>query len=242
MDKSQTEPPTNALSPVPNLTLAVRRARVEAAQHSEAMAEMRGGETARLEMLGEALKPVLAQVPDDVDLFDAGLAQGEKPRFFIDMLAFVEMARDRRTYRFLQDTRHGRVTVLESEKLDEMVEAATTYIARRLVERQRALASDRTIEDAARALIARESEAPAATSAPTAPQTDATTQPGAALAAAVAPAPIRRRRRGFFATAVMFTVEFLGTITLCLLLLGLGYFLWTIAEHQWVLYSQAQAH
>jgi hypothetical protein len=237
VDRSQAEPTADASSPVPNLTLAIRRARVEAAQHSEAMAEMRGGETARLEMFGDALKPVLAQVPDGVDLFDAGLAPGEKPRFFIDMLAFVEMARDRRTYRFLQDTRHGRVTVLETDKLDDVVAAATTYIARRLVERQRALASDRTIEDAARDLLARNAETPAAALSPAA--VAATVAPAPASAP---PAPIRRRRRGYFATAVMFTVEFLGTIALCLLLIGLGYFLWTIAEHQWALYSQAPAH
>jgi hypothetical protein len=58
------------------------------------------------------------------------------------MIGFVEMAHDRRTYRFLQDTRHGRVMIAETERIDRVVAAITNYIARRLVERERALASD----------------------------------------------------------------------------------------------------
>ena len=88
------------------------------------------------------LSPILAQVPADCDLFDVALVPSEHPRLFIDMLGFVEMGRDRRLYRFLQDTRHGRLTICETEQLDKMVEAVTNYIAQRLIERERALASD----------------------------------------------------------------------------------------------------
>src|SRR5260370_13100627 len=58
------------------------------------------------------------------------------------MIGFVEMALDRRTYRFLQDTRHGRVLIAEGERVDKLVAAITNYIGRRLVERELALASD----------------------------------------------------------------------------------------------------
>ena len=213
--ENSTAPKSDAgASITPDLTLAIRRARVENAQHAEALAELRGGEIARLEMLAEALKPVLSQVPSGVDIFDAGVSSGERPRYFIAMLAFVEMGRDRRTYRFLQDTRHGRVTVLESDDISAVVEAATAYIARRLVERERALASDQTLELAARALIADEARSNAPVEAPP----------------AAATAPIRRR---LWVTALLFTIELLGSIVLCATLAAAGYWLWSRGAPDW---------
>ena len=125
-----------------DLKTALRRARIESAERLDVIGELRGAEIARLEMLREQLEPVLAQVPEDCDLFDIALVPSERPRLFIDMIGFVEMGRDRRLYRFLQDTRHGRVTLCETERLDKMVEAVTNYIAQRLIERERALAAD----------------------------------------------------------------------------------------------------
>lgn len=133
------------------LKLAIRRARIDDAERTKVVAELRGAEIARLEMLREELKPVIAGIPKEVDLFDLGLAATERPRLFVDMIGFVEMGHDRRTYRFVQDTRHGRVLIAESERLDPMVDAVTDYIARRLIEREKALAADGTLEQAARA-------------------------------------------------------------------------------------------
>ncbi len=131
------------LKPVPpSLTAAIRRARVEGAEQNQAVADLREAEVGRLQLLEEAIRPVIDQAPSGVDLFDAGIAYGERPRLFIDMIGFVEMAHDRRTYRFLQDTRHGRVLIAETERIDRVVAAITNYIGRRLVERERALASD----------------------------------------------------------------------------------------------------
>jgi hypothetical protein len=135
-----------------NLADALRRARLENAERSAALSDLRAGEIARLEMLGDALTPVLAQVPRDCDIFDVGVAPTERPRLFIDQIGFVEMDRDRRTYRFLQDTRHGRVTLRESDSVDEIVDAITGYIAHRLIERERALAVDYASGGAAQAL------------------------------------------------------------------------------------------
>ena len=84
----------------------------------------------------------MRQAPPGVDLFDLTLARGDRPRVFLDMIAFVEMARDRRTYRFFQDTLHGRVLIAESQKIETIVAACTNYVARRLVERERALAAE----------------------------------------------------------------------------------------------------
>ena len=143
----QTRRPSREPSP---LKLAIRKARVEEAERSEVIAELRGAETARLEMLEEELRPVVADVPQDVDMVDMGLVPGERPRLFIDMIAFVEMARDRRTYRFVQATRYGRVVLAESERLDPIVSAVVDYLARRLIEREKTLAGDTTLKQAAR--------------------------------------------------------------------------------------------
>ncbi len=70
------------------------------------------------------------------------LTQSEHPRLFLDMIAFVDMAHDKRTYRFYQDTRHGRMLIAESQSVDAIVAAVADYVARRLVERERALAAD----------------------------------------------------------------------------------------------------
>ena len=134
--------PEHLKSVPPSLTAAIRRARIEGAEQNQAVADLRDAEIARLQLLEEAVRPVIDQLPETIDLFDAGIAYGERPRLFIDMIGFVEMAHDRRTYRFLQDTRHGRVLITEGERLDKLVAAITNYIGRRLVERERALASD----------------------------------------------------------------------------------------------------
>jgi hypothetical protein len=48
------------------------------------------------------------------------------------------MGRDKRQYRFVQDTRNGRIVLAESHQVAEIVQAVTDYVARRMVERERA--------------------------------------------------------------------------------------------------------
>ncbi|PZQ19096.1 MAG: hypothetical protein DI565_01525 [Ancylobacter novellus] len=136
-------PPDDARSAEPSaLRASLRRARAEAAEQTDVVMDLRQAEIARLEILKEALDPVFAEAPEEVDIFDVGLVPGERPRLFVDMVAFVEMGRDRRTYRFMRDGRHGRVCVAESEQVGPIVEAVTAYVARRLVERERLLVDD----------------------------------------------------------------------------------------------------
>ena len=54
-------------------------------------------------------------------------------------MARVGRARDHRTFQFVRDTRTGRVTIAESQAVAPIAEAVTTYIAERIVERERAL-------------------------------------------------------------------------------------------------------
>jgi hypothetical protein len=49
------------------------------------------------------------------------------------------MGRDKRIYRFVQDTRFGRIVIAESHDVAAMVDAVTDYVARRLIEREHAL-------------------------------------------------------------------------------------------------------
>ena len=127
---------------------ALRRARAEAAEQTDVVMDLRQAEIARLEILKDALDPVFAEVPGDVDIFDVGLAPGERPRLFVDMVTFVEMGRDRRTYRLMRDGRRGRTCVAESADIPPIVEAVTDYVARRLVERERLLVDDERIAPA----------------------------------------------------------------------------------------------
>jgi hypothetical protein len=121
---------------------AMREARVEAAERTSVVVDLRDAAAARLELLNEALDPVFAGVPNEVELFDRGVSHGDVPRLWVDVIAHVEMGSDKRQYRFVQDTRYGRAVLAESYDLAEMAQAVTRYVARRMVERERALAGD----------------------------------------------------------------------------------------------------
>lgn len=127
---------------------AVREARIEAAERSAVVVDLRDAELARLELLEEALQPLFKEIPTNVELFDIGISQGDVPRLWVDVIAHVEMGRDKRQYRFVQDTRYGRAVLAESYKVLDIVNAVTHYVARRMVERERALADDAAVGQA----------------------------------------------------------------------------------------------
>jgi hypothetical protein len=118
---------------------ALRQARIEAADRTGVVVDLRDAEVARLEILNEALDPLFAQIPEQVDLFDRGISQGDTPRLWIDVVAHVVMGRDKRIYRFVQDTRFGRIVIAESHDVAALVDAVTDYVARRMIEREHAL-------------------------------------------------------------------------------------------------------
>jgi hypothetical protein len=128
---------------------ALRQARIEAADRTGVVVDLRDAEVARLEILNEALDPLFAQVPDQVDLFDRGISQGDTPRLWIDVVAHVVMGRDKRIYRFVQDSRFGRIVIAESHDVATMVNAVTDYVARRMIEREHALVATPATEPAA---------------------------------------------------------------------------------------------
>src|SRR6201991_3795269 len=134
----------NAASPSESpmrLRDALRKARIEAADRTGVVVDLRDAEVARLEILSEALDPLFAQIPEQVDLFDRGISQGETPRLWIDVVAHVLMGRDKRMYRFVQDTRFGRIVLAESHEVPVIVHAVTDYVAQRMIEREHAIAA-----------------------------------------------------------------------------------------------------
>jgi hypothetical protein len=121
---------------------ALHRARQQEADREDVIVDLREAEIARLELLQDALSEVFEDVPEDTDLLECSLIAGTPPRLWIDVLGHVVMGRDKRTYRFLKDTRYGRQVILETTNLDEMSNRVTEYVAHRLIERERALESE----------------------------------------------------------------------------------------------------
>jgi hypothetical protein len=238
--------PAPELAPQPDLAAAIRQARVENAERAEAIADLREIEMGRLALLESALKLVIEQAPPGVDMFDLALARGEHPRLFVDMIAFVDMAHDRRTYRFHQDTRNGRVLIAESQSVDAIAAAVANYVARRLIERERALASEWPDAQAERA----EYKAPQAyersPQADNPPQAEARgprawplaggsararpppAQGGIDAGAGDWPTAPRRRFVRRLADALSFFLMMLGSLTLALLIGLGGYLAWTM--------------
>jgi hypothetical protein len=121
---------------------ALREVRIEAAERTGVVVEMRDAEAVRLELLNDALNPIFAEIPVEVEIFDRGVSRGDVPRLWIDIIAYVIMGRDKRTYRFVQDTRYGRKILFESTDIPQTAKAVTRYVAGRLIERERALSED----------------------------------------------------------------------------------------------------
>ena len=123
---------------------ALRVARIESAERTGIVVDLHDAEVARLELVNEALDPIFAEIPPDTDLFDRGISRGEPPRLWLDAIAHIVMGRDKREYRFVQDTRYGRKVLAESPDVTVMAGAVTKYLAQRLIERERALAGGGT--------------------------------------------------------------------------------------------------
>lgn len=144
-DKSKPAMPVAATP----LKQAVHDARIEAAERSAVIIDLRDAEMARLEILNEAIAGVFKDVPArHADYFDRGVSGGVQPRLWLDAITHVVMGNDKRTYRLLTDTANGRRVLEESTDVPAMREAITRYVARRMVAREQALATTETREEA----------------------------------------------------------------------------------------------
>jgi hypothetical protein len=129
-------------SNVRSLNDAIRKVRIAEADRSDGFVDLQEAERARLEMLADELRDVFAEVPAENEQFLFSMSSGSQPRLWIDMTAFVVVGRDRRTYRFLKDTRLGRTVLVETASIAEVADQVTNYIAERMIERERTIEGD----------------------------------------------------------------------------------------------------
>jgi hypothetical protein len=143
------------------LSDAVRDVKNAFADRDDIVIDMRDAHRMRLDLLAAELAPVFAEVPADMDSFDFAVSSGLQPRLWIDAVSHVAMGRDRRTYRFLKDTRIGRVVLAESSDMKVVADQVTRYVAERVIERQRMMEGgvEHAVPRLQRALVA-EAEPP----------------------------------------------------------------------------------
>lgn len=125
--------------PARRLSDAIRDAKNIAADRDDVVVDMREASRIRLEILAAELEDVFAEVPAEDTMFDFAISSGLQPRLWIDAVAHVAMGRDKRSYRFVRDSRAGRVVMAETHDVKQAAEAVTRYIAERMVERERLL-------------------------------------------------------------------------------------------------------
>lgn len=125
-----------------SLLSVIREVRTAEADRADVVVDLRDADRARLDLFVQELEPVLKDVGEDDPRFDFVISSGLQPRFWIDAVSHVAMGRDRRTYRFVRDTRIGRVVLAETSDIKAMADHVTRYIAERVVERQRSVEGD----------------------------------------------------------------------------------------------------
>ena len=126
-----------SVEPARRLSDAIRDVKNAAADRDDVVVELREASRMRLELLAAELAPIFAETPADIDLFDFTISSGLQPRLWIDAISHVAMGRDRRTYRFLRDTRAGRVVLAEASAIKPVADQVARYVAERIVERER---------------------------------------------------------------------------------------------------------
>lgn len=115
----------------------IREVKNAAADRDDVVVELREASRTRLELMAAELAPLFAEAPADIDLFDFTISSGLQPRLWIDAVSHVAMARDRRTYRFVKDTRAGRIVLAEDTAIKPVADQVARYVAERLIERER---------------------------------------------------------------------------------------------------------
>lgn len=125
-----------AMKPARVLSDAIRDVKNATADRTDVVVDLRDAHRMRLELLASELESVFADVPKDIDSFDFAISSGLQPRLWIDAVSHVALGRDRRTFRFVRDTRLGRMVLAESTDPKRVADQVTRYIAERIVERQ----------------------------------------------------------------------------------------------------------
>jgi hypothetical protein len=119
------------------LASALREARRAEAAHFEAALELRDSKSLRLQLLKDDLLPLVSSSPEARELFDLALVPGEPPKLWIDLISFVVMEPDPRSYRFLQHRQDRREILLETADRELMAAAIRRHMAHLIIARER---------------------------------------------------------------------------------------------------------
>lgn len=212
---------------VRRLSDAVRRVRIAEAERTDAFADLYEADKARLTLVTEELSGVFGELPDD-DFFVCAIAGSSPPRLWIDATSHVVMARDRRTYRFLKDTRIGRIVLFENTDHRLVADAVTDYIAERIVARERAIETDFLLSQIREKALPAQPGSIAVTGKANGTPSETGASAANAVAATLANKPVvapRRRARGFFRTLLLIVFG------AALGVLGLIAYSWFMAAH-----------
>ncbi len=129
--------PAKDLSGEERLMTAIRQAKTAQADRLDSISDIRETDIVRLELLLQDLQSVFDAVPATDEQWDFCLNKGMQPRLWLDASAFIMVGRDRRSYRFIRDTRLGRIILSENKDIKVISDAVTRYIASRILERER---------------------------------------------------------------------------------------------------------
>jgi hypothetical protein len=132
-------------TPAAELEAALRAARHAEALHRESLSLISDAATLRLAVLKDELAAYVAGNKAARGFFALAILPGEKPRLWLDLVHWVEMAPDPRSYRLIGDRESGLESLLETRDRAEMVQFAKTWMAHRLVERARVQATPRAL-------------------------------------------------------------------------------------------------
>ncbi len=131
------------LSAIPrSLQTALRKAKTRLADNDDVADQSHDMELARLQLLADELYPMMQEIDESDSRFDFGITHGDKPRLWIDMTSFVAVGLDNTTFRFLKDTRMGRVVLAETSDQNRIADIVSDYVAERIIERERMLEGD----------------------------------------------------------------------------------------------------
>jgi hypothetical protein len=120
-----------------SLKQAVAAIRSRQADQQDVVVELKESEAARLDLLTAELQPLFDDIDESDDRFDIAVTRGERPRLWLDMTSFVAMGLDKRSYRFMKDTRMGRIVLAETSDMSKMADIVSNYIAERVLEREK---------------------------------------------------------------------------------------------------------
>jgi demethoxyubiquinone hydroxylase (CLK1/Coq7/Cat5 family) len=120
-----------------SLSEAIRKARLEEAEHLDRAADLRDSEIARLELLKADLETVFAELPPHDDRFNLALVPSRPARLWIDLFTYAAIDEASGAYLFVRNSEEGRRTLYSSTNVADMADRITRYVAREIVRRER---------------------------------------------------------------------------------------------------------